>query len=182
MQTSQDGLNKLIIREGLRTHAYQDSKGVWTIGIGHTSMAGPPAVHKDLVLTEAEVKTLFAKDIIKYEKDVNEVFPDGLPQNAFDGAVSFHYNTGAIKTASWPSFYKKGQFVAAKQHFLQWNKPADIIPRRESEANQIFTETNNSVPIISVPLVPPTLPIPSTPLPKQSWFITFLKLLFLGHT
>lgn len=182
MKTSIDGLKTLELREGLRTTAYQDSVGVWTIGYGHTAGAGDPKPVKGMTITTQAANDLFAKDIIKFENDVNMVFPNGLPQNAFDGAVSFHYNTGAIKSASWPVLYKLGELTEAKQHFLLWNKPPEIITRRESEAKQIF-DTPQTLP--ALPQSTGTQPLPtSTPISQttQPWYISLLKFIFLGHT
>jgi lysozyme len=182
MQISKDGFNKLILREGSRTTAYKDTKGIWTIGVGHTARAGPPSPKAGMVLTEQEVKDLFAKDLVKFEKDVNEVFTTPVPQNVYDGAVSFHFNTGAIKTASWPKLYKQGKFAESKSHFLEWNQPPEIMGRRKSEASQIF-----DVPIVtslpSQPSDPQEAPqVPTVPVKKQSWFTWLLKIFFLGHS
>ena len=35
MKISQQCIDLLVEREALRTHAYQDSQGIWTIGVGH---------------------------------------------------------------------------------------------------------------------------------------------------
>jgi len=43
MDLSAIGKAVLIAREGRRLHAYRDSVGIWTIGIGHTSAAGRPS-------------------------------------------------------------------------------------------------------------------------------------------
>jgi len=42
MDSGQDGLIALAGREGIRTLAYKDSVGVWTIGVGHAAAAGLP--------------------------------------------------------------------------------------------------------------------------------------------
>ena len=41
MRLSQNGVNFIKSHEALRLKAYQDSKGVWTIGWGHTKNVHP---------------------------------------------------------------------------------------------------------------------------------------------
>jgi len=136
-KTSQRGLDDLIQSEGFETKAYKDVKGIWTIGIGHTAAAGAPIPKAGMVITEAQVKEIFARDIVKYETDVFEMLPN-VPQHVFDGAVSFHFNTGAIKRAAWVKHYLNGDMKAAREAFMSWRKPAAIIKRRTREAELIF--------------------------------------------
>lgn len=137
MKTSQRGINDLILSEGLRTTAYKDSVGVWTIGVGHTAAAGPPAPKAGMVITRQGAIDLLTTDLVKYEATVNRVLP-GIPQHVFDGAVSFHFNTGAIARATWPKLYKAGKLKEAKSSFLTWNKPPEIMKRRKRESALIF--------------------------------------------
>ena len=51
MQMSQKGLKALEQREGKKLKAYRDTKGIWTIGIGHSALAGTgPAVHPGVTI------------------------------------------------------------------------------------------------------------------------------------
>lgn len=72
MKMTDEGRKRLTLREGVRTTAYLDTEGVWTIGIGHTSAAGAPKVTKGLTITVAEVDAIFARDLVQYEKAVEE--------------------------------------------------------------------------------------------------------------
>ena len=58
--------------EGLRTTAYQDSVGVWTIGYGHTSMAGPPTVYPGMTITTAEAEAILKRDLDIFEQGVTD--------------------------------------------------------------------------------------------------------------
>jgi len=53
--------------------------------------------------------------------------------NSFDALVSFHYNTGGIAKAALTRHLNAGNRVAAADAFLNWRRPASIIPRREAE-------------------------------------------------
>ena len=136
---SQRGINDLIHSEGLRTDAYRDSVGVWTIGVGHAATSGrPPIPHAGMTVTKAEAMYILASDLAEaYEPQVrHELGP--VPQHVFDGAVSFHFNTGAIGRASWVGKYKAGLLAEARRAFMGWDKPPEIVGRRTREAELIF--------------------------------------------
>lgn len=141
MKTSREGLIEIASHEGIVTSPYRDSVGVWTFGIGHTSGAGEPypkTMQKGVIRPIAEIMDLFAKDVAKYERRVNAAFKKKLTQKQFDAAVSFDFNTGAIHKASWVKDFNAGNPAAAKKSFMNWRKPAEIIPRREKERDLFF--------------------------------------------
>lgn len=164
MKTSQDGITRLIKREGEVLHAYKDSIGVWTIGVGHTKSAGTPVPKAGMTITKEESRQILARDLVKFETRVNKAFGKTVPQNVFDGAVSFDFNTGDIDTASWVPLYLKGNMKEAEVHFLYYNKPSAIIGRRKDEAKQIFHESPPAV----IPVTAPETPVPSTPVPSTT--------------
>jgi len=159
MKTSQRGINDLILSEGLVTKAYKDSVGVWTIGVGHTAAAGPPSPKAGMTITRQEAIDLLAKDLGKYEATVNRVLPD-VPQHVFDGAVSFHFNTGSIAKATWPKLYKAGKLKEAKSSFLTWNKPPEIMKRRKREASLIFDGIYATKAVAEPQGAPQAAPVP----------------------
>jgi len=56
-----------------------------------------------------------------------------LAPHEFDALVSFHYNTGGIAKAALTRHLNVDNRVAAANAFLNWRRPASIIPRREAE-------------------------------------------------
>lgn len=160
MKTSPQGIEDLVLSEGLRLKAYRDSVGVWTIGVGHAATSGRPPIPKSgMTITRQEALDILASDLAAYEKDVNAVLPN-VPQHVFDGAVSFHFNTGAIKRASWVGKYKAGDMKGARAAFMQWRKPPEIIGRRTREAELIFEGKYRS----KAPAAPAPTPVPQ-PIP-----------------
>lgn len=139
MNISDRGLADLILSEGLRTKAYRDSVGVWTIGYGHAATSGRPPIPKaGMTITKAEAMEILKRDLAEaYEPAVRKAL-GSVPQHVFDGAVSFHFNTGAIGKASWVGKYKAGDMAGARKAFMQWRKPPEIIGRRTREAELIF--------------------------------------------
>jgi lysozyme len=76
----------IAVFEGCRLMAYQDSGGVWTIGIGHTGADVTPG----MVITQAEAQALFEKDQAPLLAKV------GSGKGVADAAalVSFGFNCG----------------------------------------------------------------------------------------
>lgn len=142
MQTSERGVAFIAAHEGVVTRAYKDAAGVWTIGVGHTAAAGPPVPVAGMTISRDEAYTILACDLPKYERRVVSSLP-GLAQPAFDGAVSFDFNTGAIHRASWVAALKAGDVSRARAGLMQWVKAggrtlAGLVRRREAEAALIF--------------------------------------------
>ena len=63
MKMSAEGLALIRDQEGFRGQAYRDAAGVWTIGFGHTSMAGPPEVKPDMRMSRTEAEAVLARDV-----------------------------------------------------------------------------------------------------------------------
>lgn len=140
MKTSDKGIAALMQHEGIVPGPYFDSKGVQTYGIGHTKAAGvpdpaamPAGMPKDLDAEVGRVFEVFAADLPKYEADVDRAITVPVTQHEFDAAVSFHFNTGAIGTATWVETLNAGDRDKAAAQIMNWSKPPEIIPRREAE-------------------------------------------------
>ena len=66
MRLSQNGVNFIKSHEALRLKAYQDSKGVWTIGWGHTKN-----VHPGDVITREQAEQFIRDDFAWVERTLN---------------------------------------------------------------------------------------------------------------
>lgn len=141
MQISAAGLSKLQMREGFKERAYRDTRGIWTIGVGHTSMAGPPKVKPGMTLTPEEVTSLFAIDIRPYENTVSNALKVPVSQNAFDAMVSLCYNIGegGFRGSSVVHFVNAGNIQEAANAFLMWDHPPDLLSRRNAERAQFLS-------------------------------------------
>jgi lysozyme len=142
MKMSIQGLAELAGHEGIVLEPYQDSVGVWTIGVGHTAAAGEPdpaQMPKGKAITLERAFELFREDIKKYEAGVSRAITVPVSQTQFDAAVSFHYNTGAIGRATWVKTLNAGDARLAAEQIMSWSKPSEIIPRRRAE-QKLFRE------------------------------------------
>lgn len=151
MQISQAGLQKIIQREGVILHAYQDSVGVWTIGTGHTSAAGPPTVSPGQVITKQENDAILLKDLAPIEAQAAEYIKVPVTQNQYDSIISIVFNVG-------PKFWHStcitdlnaGNTQAAANAIMLWNKPPEIIGRRKTEQVQ-FLKPDGALDAITTP-------------------------------
>lgn len=141
METSAAGLHALEAREGVRLVAYKDTVGVWTIGVGHTSMAGLPKVTPTLKITHDECDEIFARDIVKYEATVNSAVKVKITQTEFDALVSLCFNIGqgAFAKSSVVKRLNAGDRAGAAKAFMLWCKPKEIIGRRTGEMRQFMS-------------------------------------------
>lgn len=139
MNLSTAGRSKLKTREGLRLRAYRDTKGIWTIGIGHTSAAGAPKVVPHLEITEKQAWDIFERDITPLLNYLNlHAARWKLTQCEFDALVSFIHNIGLprFQTSTVHARLDAGRKSLVPAAMLMWNKPSEIIGRRKQEAAQ----------------------------------------------
>ncbi|MEP1208493.1 MAG: lysozyme [Rhizobiaceae bacterium] len=133
---------ELLSHEAIVREAYQDVVGVWTWGVGVTETSGhticPRYVDRPQTLRWClEMYLRLLRET--YAPAVREAFGDTpLSEHEFGAALSFHYNTGAIATASWVEEWQRGEVEAARESFMNWRKPPSLIPRREKERDLFF--------------------------------------------
>lgn len=151
MQTSDKGIAYLESREGVVLKAYRDAVGVLTIGAGLTKASGVIAPKPGMVISREEARRLLVLALGRnYEPAVAKAMP-GARHYAFDGGVSFHYNTGAIGRASWVSAWRSRASAATvasananiRARLGQWSKGGGrVLPglkrRRAEEADIIL--------------------------------------------
>lgn len=138
MKLSSQGAKLLHDREGCRLTAYKDTAGVWTIGYGHTSAAGAPAVTSGMKITQAQADNIFATDIVKYEQAVEKAINLPMYQYEFDAYTSMCYNIGQSGFAGSTTVKKfnAGDRAGAAEAILMWNKPSEIMDRRRGSYYQ----------------------------------------------
>ena len=139
-QISQHGLDKLKQWEGLKTKAYKDSGGVWTIGYGHTAVAGEPKPRAGMVITAAEAERILLKDLTQYEAAVESLVKVELNDNQFAALVSFVYNIPLVsfKKSTLLKKLNAGNYDAVPTELMKWTKAGGkkiqgLVNRRRAE-------------------------------------------------
>jgi lysozyme len=133
---------ELMAHEAIVLEAYRDSEGIWTWGVGVTNASGhqvhPRYLDKPQTVQRVlEVFIWLCRE--RYGPAVLAAFKGrSLTEAQFAAALSFHYNTGAIGKADWVESWLAGNVDAARREFMNWRKPASIIPRREKERDLFF--------------------------------------------
>jgi len=122
MTTSPSGIAFLERHEGVVLKAYRDPVGIWTIGAGLTRASGVVDPRAGMHLTRAAATELLLKALARnYEPAVRTAMPDA-EQHAFDGGVSFHWNTGKIGSASWVRSWTERDWPEVERRLKLWNK------------------------------------------------------------
>lgn len=126
--------------EAIIRQAYKDSVNVWTWSAGLTSMSGHKVeryIGNPQTMRRCLEVYIWALD--NYADVVRSVFEGvELSEHEMGGALSFHWNTGAIARATWAKRFKAGDRAGARQAFMNYRKPEAIIPRREKERDLFF--------------------------------------------
>ena len=122
MRISKQGLDFIKSHEALRLKAYQDSKGVWTIGWGHTKGVKPGDV-----ITRAQAEQFIRDDFAWVERTLNADLVTGrdkplVTQNEFDALCSLVFNIGsdAYLDSTVRRKIKQGDKMAAARAFKMW--------------------------------------------------------------
>jgi lysozyme len=145
MTTSAAGRATIATREGNKLTAYRDSVNILTIGVGHTSVAGPPKVVEGMKITRAESDEILSRDLKDVEKTINRLVKVELTQNEFDALVSLVFNIGggAFGKSTLLKKLNAGDHKGAADAFLSWDKAggktlSGLTKRRKQERLQFL--------------------------------------------
>jgi lysozyme len=109
--------------EGLRTEAYQDEAGVWTIGYGHTG----PEVKQGMKISREEAERLFETDRERFTASVDQAVTAEVTPEQREALISLAYNIGpdAFANSTLVKKLNEGDLSGAAAEFEKWNKITD---------------------------------------------------------
>lgn len=118
MTTSPLGVALVKQFEGLRTCAYLDAAGIWTVGYGHTGTD----VRSGVRIDAAQAEALLRDDLAASEDAIHALVTQPLAQASFDALVSFVFNVGAAAFAGSTLLRKlnAGDIEGAAAEFERW--------------------------------------------------------------
>lgn len=127
--------------------AYQDSVGIWTIGVGTIRYPNGIKVKAGDTATLPQVMEWFKHDLDRFEKAVDAMMRNDLEQHQFDALVAFAYNLGenSLRTSTLRKRIEENLLhPGITEAFLMWNKAngkisKGIVRRRQAEA-WLFTK------------------------------------------
>ena len=161
MKISTKGLGLIKEFEGCELTAYICPAGVLTIGYGSTG----PHVSNGQTITEAEAEALLLKDLVRFEKAVNELVKVPLSQGAYDALVSFTFNCGegafADSTLLRELNEGKEPNITAKSQLPRWTNGglAGLVRRRAAEV-ELFCSgapAQTAKPVVNIKAMQATL-------------------------
>lgn len=134
MAIAKSTIDYITEEEGYRNKAYKDSKGLWTIGVGH--LIKPNEQHLiTATLTDQEVKDLLKSDLKWCSDAVESSVKVPLQQHQFDALYSLCFNIGEtnFKKSTVVRRLNQNDIRGAADAILMWNKPAVLEKRRRRE-------------------------------------------------
>jgi len=157
---------ELVAHEAIVTEAYKDSVGVWTWSVGITNSSGHTVFprYKDNPQTIRRCLEVFDWVVRqKYLPAVEEAFSGfALNEAQLGAALSFHYNTGGIRRATWVDNVLAGDMAAGRQNIMNWVRAGGkvnqgLVKRRTDERNLFFDGvwSNNGMALV-VPVSKPS--------------------------
>ena len=134
MAIAKSTLSFITKEEGARNKAYKDSKGLWTIGVGHLIKADEQHLIT-ATLSDQEVEDLLKKDLKWCSEAVETSVKVPLSQNQFDALYSLCFNIGetAFRKSTVVRRINENDLNGAAEAILMWNKPEVLIKRRQRE-------------------------------------------------
>jgi lysozyme len=141
MKISDNGVAFIRQEEGECLKAYADSRGVLTIGVGHTGLVDGSAITADMHITIEQSATLLRYDLYEVERAINSHVVVGLNQHQYDALCCLVFNIG-INGFTHSMLLKKlnaSDYSAAADAMLMWcragSDPQRLLPRRQRERN-----------------------------------------------
>lgn len=147
MEYSQNGMALTESFEGCRLQAYQDTRGVWTIGYGHTRNVG-----LGMTCTQWQADAWLQEDIEWAAAAVRNLVTIALTQGEFDALVDFIFNEGIgnFSRSTMLKLLNADDLAGAADEFVKWDLAggevvAGLLRRRIAE-QQEFNATGESQP------------------------------------
>lgn len=136
--------------EGLRFRAYQDEKGIWTLGYGTVIRPDGSKVKEGDTCTQEQADAWLEQNVAKVAERVHDLcFPVELNENEFNALVSFVYNIGigAFKRSTMLAMIHNSKYSSSDiaAEFLRWTKiggkeSKGLKNRREKERALFLSE------------------------------------------
>lgn len=144
MQPSDACINLVKQFEGCELAAYQDVRGIWTIGYGHRGLS----VVAGMTIDQQQADMFLVADLSRAAQMVEQctrVIPN---QNQYDALVDFEFNTGGLLGSTLLRLWNNHDESGAADQFLVWDKAEidgelQVVPgltrRREAERTLFLT-------------------------------------------
>lgn len=139
MNISYNGIQFIKKEEGEKLTAYRDSRGIATIGTGHTGRVNGQPLFPGMTITREESEQLLLADIAQVEKAINEKVKVSLSQNQYDALCSLVFNIGiqAFNNSTCLKKLNAKDYQGAAEAMLLWKRAGQhveaLLSRRKRE-------------------------------------------------
>jgi lysozyme len=121
-----NGLKIVTSFEGCRLTAYQDQKGIWSIGFGCTHHVTP-----NLVITRDDAVNRLKEDLVEFQTELDRFLGPCKPNinsDQYSALQSLLYNIGSVdfSTSTLLHCVRMRQFDDAAKQFPRWDKCAGV--------------------------------------------------------
>jgi lysozyme len=125
--------------EGCKLVAYQDVRGIWTIGFGHTY-----GVYPGMTCTQAQADAWLEHDLAEAHRDLLTCSTGPFAQGAEDALTSFVFNLGIgnYRGSKLREYVNAQDWASVKTEMLKWDHSggqviAGLLRRRQAESDLI---------------------------------------------
>jgi lysozyme len=110
--------------EGCKLEAYQDQRGIWTIGYGSTS-----DVHEGMVITQADAELRLEADLAEAKKRLGALVQAALTENQWGALVSLVFNIGSGNFAgsTLRTLLNEAKIADAANEFPKWCRTGGLV-------------------------------------------------------
>lgn len=122
--------------EGCKLIAYQDIRGIWTIGWGHTK-----GVYPGQTCTQAQADAWLEEDLQEASYELLQCSPGPFAPGAQDALTSFVFNLGIgnYRSSTLRRYVDNQEWPAVRTELLKWTHSggvqiAGLLRRREAES------------------------------------------------
>jgi lysozyme len=147
MNISAKGIAFIRDQEGERLISYKDTRGIMTIGVGHTGMVNGGVITEGQYITAQQSLELLQQDLYAVERCINQRVKVPLQQNQYDALCSLVFNIG-VSGFSNSTLLKKlnaSDFSASADAILMWcragSDPHILLARRKRERELFLSST-----------------------------------------
>jgi len=134
MAIAKSTLEFITKEEGFKNKAYKDSKGLWSVGVGHLIKKDETYL-LNAALSDQEVEDLLRSDLRWCSEAVESSVKVPLTQASMDALYSLCFNIGEtnFKKSTVVKKINENDLKGAADAILMWSKQPELLPRRKRE-------------------------------------------------
>jgi lysozyme len=157
MTSSQQAIDAIKAHEGFRATMYLDAAGRPTIGYGTLIDRPEEQWMQNATISQDKAEELLRRDLVPFEKVINDTITVQLAQNQFDALVSLVYNIGptAFRNGSLPRLINgRSDALAISSKWKEYNKAGGLVlaglDKRRKEEVKLYWQHLHTLSVILV--------------------------------